>query len=170
MSSMSGGVTKSPKGLTETEIELRQTLVFRLRAERRMSFRQIADALKVGTVHNGQSVTFDISYKQAMRDYRAVMNNEGYAVQASEVAEHRADQLEQCERIKAGHASKAFAGDERAAGLYLRVLDHEAKLCGLYIPIPEQHDIESDAATIAGEVEMFLRAVEAVRARDPDAS
>lgn len=165
-----GGRTSSPHGYTETEIELRRTLVFRLRSERRMSYRQIAAALASGTVGpDGKEVKFTISPKQVRNDYWHVMRESGYTPDPDAVENYRAEQLEQCEQIKAGLRATAFAGDDKAANAYLRTLDHEAKLLGLYVPIPERAP-ERSPEELANEVAAFLAGVAAVQERSPGPS
>lgn len=133
--------------LTPEDLELRRTLTFRLRSERRLSWKAISRALAAGTVNpaTGTEVQFTISPSSVRNDYYLVLRRDGYVPDPEQVEEARAaellklDQLEDTywdraigytERIE-GAASKVHPPDEVAANLVLRVMRQRAQLTGM---------------------------------------
>lgn len=140
--------TSTPDAELEAPVDLalRETLVFRMRAERRMSFREIADALGRGTIGpDGKPLDFKVSPSMVHADFWRVMEREGWLRAPEEIERYKAEQLQECALLKRGAASGAFSGDVKAMGAYLRVLEHEARLLGLWIRAPESME-EAEAA------------------------
>lgn len=132
--------------LTPEDLELRRTLTFRLRSERRLSWKAISRALAAGTVNpaTGEKVWFTISPTVVRSDYYLVLRRDGYVPDAAQVEEARAaellklDQLEDTYWERATGYTETVDGtvrdhppDEVAANLVLRVMRQRAQLTGM---------------------------------------
>lgn len=158
--------TNSPKGLSEAQLTMRRTLVFRLRSERRLSYRAICAALAQGTVDpaTGDRVVFDITPNAARYDYWKILEQSGYLPDRDRVEEARGEELDKCDRLEEGLAPAAFSGDPRSVATFLRVMERRARLLGLDVqPASPAVDVDAEAQAMVDRVEGFLAAVAQVR-------
>lgn len=99
----------------------REDVIVVMRTRDRMTFREIAAALKcdVKTAH------------EAWKRGRARQHAEAVEAFGAYVGE----QLATCSQIIDGLMPKILQGDAKAAEAAVRAMDHEAKLLGLYAPL-----------------------------------
>lgn len=125
-------------------LSLRRTLVFRARSEQRLTYRQIAAALKRGTPNPaspGDVITFDIAPTTVREDFYHVLREFGYVPDPAMVEEQRAEELLKLDQLEDVYWPRAVGytnddggkvpGDTVAANLVLRVARQRAQLAGL---------------------------------------
>lgn len=125
-----GGKTTSPKGLTESQLEERRSIVFEMRARQCLSFREIAARVTAG---GSGRAAFAMTAKTAFDDYWSVMERD-VMVASDDLERHRATELHKCDQMEAGLASDAMGGDPSAVNSFLRVMQRRARLLGLDAP------------------------------------
>jgi hypothetical protein len=130
-----GGKTTSPRGLSDTELTMRRTLVFRLRVEG-CTFREIARRISEGVeTAGGQVVRFDLSSSNAQRDFWIVMQEAGFVLSPEEVETFRRRESARLSLVRGSVESRLARQGWRSARdvhALVRLVEVEAKLLGLH--------------------------------------
>jgi hypothetical protein len=110
----------------------RRQMVFDLR-RRAMTHQQIADAL---TEHFGEKVSRQAVSKMLKRGLERMHREEAESVEELRALEN--DRLDELLRV---WGPRAREGNEKAAGIVLRIAERRAKMNGLDAPVKHEHDV-----------------------------